>query len=75
MSKDGSADEPRGESESVQYTSISFGGLGVRARADGRSGREAWRILWRRNPLLACAGGAYIALLVALIIMLASRLA
>ncbi|MFF9091411.1 hypothetical protein ACF1BE_34660 [Streptomyces sp. NPDC014991] len=43
----------------VQVVSLSFTGLGVRARADGRTGREAWRLIRERHPRLALAAGAY----------------
>ncbi|MER7477484.1 hypothetical protein ABTX60_07475 [Streptomyces sp. NPDC126510] len=62
-----------GEEPAVQYTSVRVSALGMRVRADGRSGREAWRLLWRRNPIVACAGAAYVALLVALVIAFAAR--
>ncbi|GHD34858.1 hypothetical protein GCM10010313_81800 [Streptomyces violarus] len=61
------------ESGAGQYTSIRVSALGMRVRADGRTGREAWQLLWRRNPMVACAGAAYVALLVAAAITLAAR--
>ncbi|MEU3862913.1 hypothetical protein AB0F03_37480 [Streptomyces sp. NPDC028722] len=49
----------------AQYTSITVSALGVRVRADGRTGIEAWRIIHRRQPLLAWAAVGYVVLLVA----------
>ncbi|MER7841646.1 hypothetical protein ABTY98_38620 [Streptomyces sp. NPDC096040] len=43
----------------VQVVSLSFTGLGIRAHADGRTGREAWRLIRERHPRLALAAGAY----------------
>ncbi|WP_251096638.1 hypothetical protein [Streptomyces sp. Caat 7-52] len=48
----------------VLYTSITISALAVRAQADGRTGFEAWRILRRRQPLIAWAAVAYVVLLV-----------
>ncbi|MEU7425654.1 hypothetical protein [Streptomyces sp. NPDC040750] len=39
--------------------SLSFTGLGIRAHADGRTGREAWRLIRERHPRMALAIGAY----------------
>ncbi|MFJ5035549.1 hypothetical protein ACIQB5_47860 [Streptomyces sp. NPDC088560] len=39
----------------VKYVSIGLSVLGIRARADGRTGREAWRIIRRRHPRLTWA--------------------
>ncbi|MEV5880671.1 hypothetical protein AB0L75_42170 [Streptomyces sp. NPDC052101] len=39
----------------VQCVSIVVTGLGIRAHADGRTGREAWRIMRRRHPRLTWA--------------------
>ncbi|MFJ7146651.1 hypothetical protein ACIQVT_00205 [Streptomyces sp. NPDC100445] len=43
----------------AQVVSLSFTGLGIRAHADGRTGREAWRLIRERHPRLALAAGAY----------------
>ncbi|WP_435643344.1 hypothetical protein ACR9VJ_18020 [Streptomyces sp. H49] len=43
----------------VQVVALSVTALGVHARVDGRSGREAWRIIRRRHPRVAWAAGAY----------------
>ncbi|MEU7407923.1 hypothetical protein AB0B40_01100 [Streptomyces sp. NPDC042638] len=43
----------------VQVVSLSFTGLGIRAHADGRTDREAWRLICERHPRLALAAGAY----------------
>ncbi|MFI0812903.1 hypothetical protein [Streptomyces echinatus] len=43
----------------VQVVSLLFTGLGIRAHADGRTGREAWRLIRERHPRLALAAGAY----------------
>jgi hypothetical protein len=48
----------------VQHTSITVSALGVRVRADGRTGLEAWRVIRRRQPLLAWATVGYVVLLV-----------
>ncbi|MFB0617200.1 hypothetical protein [Streptomyces sp. AGS-58] len=47
-----------------QYTSITISALGIRVRADGRTGLEAWQVIRRRQPLLAWAAAGYVVLLI-----------
>ncbi|QUW78255.1 hypothetical protein SMIR_03085 [Streptomyces mirabilis] len=48
----------------VQVVAISISASGIRARADGRTGREAWRIIRERHPRAVWAVAAYTAVLV-----------
>ncbi|WP_405882824.1 hypothetical protein OG762_32240 [Streptomyces sp. NBC_01136] len=48
----------------VQVVAISIGASGIRARADGRTGREAWRIIRQRHPRAVWAVAAYATVLV-----------
>ncbi|OIJ88144.1 hypothetical protein BIV25_37180 [Streptomyces sp. MUSC 14] len=41
--------------ERAQYVSIAFTGVGIRAQAHGRTGREAWQMLRHRHPRLMWA--------------------
>jgi hypothetical protein len=59
-------DQPR---RPVQVVSLSITGFGVCARVDGRTGREAWRILARRHPRLTKAVVCYALLLVGLAVL------
>ncbi|MGW2031219.1 hypothetical protein [Streptomyces argyrophylli] len=43
----------------VQLVTVSFTGLGIRAQADGNTGREAWQRIRARHPRVALAAGAY----------------
>ncbi|WP_190181240.1 hypothetical protein [Streptomyces naganishii] len=58
--------QPREDGTPVQLVSLSFTGLGIRADADGRTGREGWRIISERHPRLALAAGACAVLLAGL---------
>ena len=58
----------------VQYVSIVLTGLGIRAHADGRTGREAWRIMRRRHPRLTWAVTIAYALVVGLAVTVVARL-
>jgi hypothetical protein len=49
--------------EPVQTVSVFISDFGVRMDADGRTGREAWRIIRRRHPRLAMLCTAYVAVL------------
>ncbi|MFF4900393.1 hypothetical protein [Streptomyces sp. NPDC001068] len=55
--------QPHPTAPPVQVVALSFTGLGVRATANGRTGREAWRIIRERHPRVALAAGAYAVLL------------
>ncbi|SOF02008.1 hypothetical protein SAMN05446589_9070 [Streptomyces sp. OV198] len=48
----------------VQVVAISIVASGIRARADGRTGREAWRIIRELHPRAVWAVAAYTAVLV-----------
>ncbi|SOE31831.1 hypothetical protein [Streptomyces sp. OK228] len=48
----------------VQVVAISIVASCIRARADGRTGREAWRIIRQRHPRAVWAVAAYAAVLV-----------
>ncbi len=48
------------EAATVQVISVDIGICGVRVRADGRTGRAAWRVLRRDHPLVARAAALYV---------------
>jgi hypothetical protein len=58
------------DDQPAQYTSIHLSVFGVRLWADGRTGLEAWRVLYRQSPWMAVGAGAFVALLVAMLVML-----
>ncbi|MFF4755528.1 hypothetical protein ACWD5R_32130 [Streptomyces sp. NPDC002514] len=58
----------------ASVVSISVTALGVRAEADGRTGREAWRIIHRRHPRLTAAAAGYGLLLGSLVVVAVIRL-
>ncbi|MGW4883346.1 hypothetical protein [Streptomyces murinus] len=58
----------------AQITTLTVTALGIRARADGRTGWEAWRIIRRRHPRVAWAAGAYTLLLAGLAATALARL-
>ncbi|PAZ16589.1 hypothetical protein CLM62_06465 [Streptomyces sp. SA15] len=47
----------------MEFTSLSVGAFVVRVRADGRTGREAWKLLRERHPWFAWGAIAYVTLL------------
>ncbi|MFE4752365.1 hypothetical protein ACFRIB_19155 [Streptomyces mirabilis] len=47
----------------VQVVAISIVASGIRAHADGRTGREAWRIIRERHPRAVWVAVAYAAVL------------
>ncbi|QHA07823.1 hypothetical protein GQF42_35040 [Streptomyces broussonetiae] len=59
----------------VQRVSIELGLFGLRAQADGRTGREAWRIISERHPRVALAAAGTSALMFACLVVIAVRLA
>lgn len=48
----------------VQVVAISIGASGVRVRADGCTGREAWRVIRQRHPRAVWVAAAYAIVLV-----------
>lgn len=54
-----SPSQSRQPDRTVPLLEISLSGFGVRASADGRTGREAWRIIRKRHPRVTWAVGAY----------------
>ncbi|MEU2738020.1 hypothetical protein ABZ656_22270 [Streptomyces sp. NPDC007095] len=48
----------------VQVVAISIGASGIRVRADGRTGREAWRVIRQRHPRVVWVAAAYATVLV-----------
>lgn len=59
---------PRGRPP-VQFTSIRISGFGIRARADGRTGREAWRIIRQRHPRVVWLAAGYAAVLALIVVL------
>ncbi|MGW2948740.1 hypothetical protein [Streptomyces eurythermus] len=57
---------PNRDDRPTQFVTVTFGVLGVRVRATGRTGREAWRILRRENPWLMRVAAAWALLLTGL---------
>ncbi|MEJ8654697.1 DUF6302 family protein [Streptomyces sp. MS1.AVA.3] len=55
------------EDRHYSYASISISGFGFRARADGRAGWAAWRIIRREHPVVAWVVPAQIGVLVLLL--------
>lgn len=53
----------------IQFTSIQISGFGIRVRADGRTGREAWRILRQRHPRVAWLAVGYTAVLALIVVL------
>ncbi|MCN9241885.1 hypothetical protein NGF19_13970 [Streptomyces sp. RY43-2] len=58
----------------LQFVTISVSGFGIRARADGRTGLDAWRIIRQRHPRVTWAVGAYALLLAGLVAAVAIHL-
>jgi hypothetical protein len=54
----------------IQHASVSITMFGVRMRADGRTGWEAWQALRRQYPALAWVAGGYVVLLVLAAVLL-----
>ncbi|WP_037815641.1 hypothetical protein [Streptomyces sp. NRRL S-1022] len=76
VTPEGNAMQPRPDKavQPVSSVFISFTALGVRAQADGRTGREAWRIIRQRYPRLALVAGAYTVLLAGIAAAAVTRL-
>ncbi|MFF6931234.1 hypothetical protein [Streptomyces californicus] len=49
--------------EATTVVSVDIGVCGVRVRADGRTGRAAWRALRREHPSVARAAALYVGVL------------
>jgi hypothetical protein len=62
---------PGAEAEPVQFTSISISAFGVRMRADGRTGWEAWKLLRKRHPWLVRVLAGYVGFLLLVVALLA----
>jgi hypothetical protein len=62
---------PGSEAEPVQFTSINISAFGVRMRADGRTGWEAWKVLRKRHPWLMRVVAGYIGFLLLVVVLLA----
>jgi hypothetical protein len=69
-----SAGQDRHDHPVVQMLSISIGGFGIRARANGSTGRDAWRLLRRRHPRLTVAVILYALLLAGVAVATVIRL-
>jgi hypothetical protein len=63
--KTGGADD-----QPAQYVSVDLSVFGVRLWADGRTGLEAWRVLYRQSPWMAVGAGAFVVLLIGTLVML-----
>ncbi|MFH7336625.1 hypothetical protein [Streptomyces sp. KHY 26] len=60
--------------QTVQYVAISVGAFGFRARAEGRTGLDAWRVIRTRHPRVTWAAGAYGLLLLGVAAVVLARL-
>ncbi|WP_143076585.1 hypothetical protein [Streptomyces sp. MUSC 14] len=58
----------------AQLVSIELGLFGLRAQADGRTGREALRIIRERHPRVALAAVGTSALMFAILVVVAACL-
>ncbi|CAL9614769.1 hypothetical protein SUDANB1_05704 [Streptomyces sp. enrichment culture] len=58
------------DDQPAQYVSVDLRVFGVRLWADGHTGLEAWRVLYRQSPWMAVGVAGYVALLVGTLVML-----
>lgn len=63
------------EANTVQVVSVAIGVCGVRVRADGRTGRAAWRALRRDHPWVARVAALYVGVIGLLLVVIAGAVA